>query len=77
MLGNRCGIDWVLDQYKERAAKDPTIKASFDAYRLVDYKELVIELLTRVTSVSVETMTIVDAMRKLPRPVVGTNDEPT
>ena len=40
-LGNRCAIDWVLDQYKEK----------------------VIDLLTRVTTVSVETVRIVAAMK--------------
>lgn len=63
LLGNRCAIDWVLDQYKEKKPKDPTIRAKFDTYRLKDHKEKVIDLLARVTTVSVETMHIVDAMR--------------
>ena len=62
-LGNRCAIGWVLDQYKEKKPKDPTIRAQFDTYRLADHKEKVIDLLARVTTVSVETMRIVDAMR--------------
>ena len=66
-LGNRCAIDWVLDQYKEKKPKDPTIRARFDTYRLKDHKEGVIDLLARVTTVSVETMRIVDAMRGAPR----------
>lgn len=37
-LGNRCAIDWVLDQHKERKPKDPTIRARFDTYRFADYK---------------------------------------
>ena len=28
-LGNRCAIEWVLDQYKEKKPKDPTIRARF------------------------------------------------
>ena len=38
-LGNRCAIDWVLDQYKEKKPKDPTIRAKFDTYRFADHKE--------------------------------------
>ena len=66
-LGNRCAIDWVLDQYKEKKPKDPTIREKFDTYRFADYKDKVIDLLMRVTTVSVETMNIVDAMREAQR----------
>jgi predicted helicase len=61
-LGNRTALDWVLDQYKERKPKDPTIREKFDTYRFADYKEKVIDLLARVTTVSVETMKIVEQM---------------
>ena len=60
-LGNRCAIDWVLDQYKEKKPKDPTIREKFDTYRFADHKEQVIDLLRRVTTVSVKTMEIVAA----------------
>lgn len=62
-LGNRSAIEWVLDQAKEKTPKDPTIRARFNTYRFSDYKEKVIDLLMRVTRVSVETMKIVEAMR--------------
>ena len=62
-LGNRSGLEWILDQYKEKKPKDPTIREKFNAYRFADYKEKVIDLLARVTRVSVETMEIVDAMK--------------
>jgi predicted helicase len=62
-LGNRCAIDWVLDQYKEKRPKDPTIREKFDTYRFADYKDKVIDLLMRVTTVSVETVRIVEAMK--------------
>ncbi len=62
-LGNRSGIEWVLDQYKEKTPKDPTIREKFNTYRFADYKEKVIDLIARVTRVSVETMEIVDAMK--------------
>jgi predicted helicase len=66
-LGNRCAIDWVLDQHKEKKPKDPTIRAQFDTYRFADHKERVIALLARVVTVSVETQRIVEAMKAGPR----------
>ena len=62
-LGNRSGLDWVLDQYKEKTPKDPTIREKFNTYRFADYKEKVIDLLMRVTRVSVETVAITEAMK--------------
>lgn len=67
VLGNRCAIDWVLDQYKEKKPKDPTIREKFDTYRFKDHKEKVIDLLTRVTTVSVETVRVVTAMKSATR----------
>ena len=61
-LGNRSALDWVLDQYKEKKPKDPTIRETFNTYHFADYKEQVVDLLMRVTTVSVETMNIVLAM---------------
>ena len=61
-LGNRCALEWVLDQYKERKPRDPTIAEKFNTYRFADYKERVIDLLMRVCTVSVKTMDIVDDM---------------
>ena len=66
-LGNRSALEWILDQYKESKPKDPTIREKFDTYRFADYKEKVIELLMRVTTVSVRTVTIVQAMKKAAR----------
>lgn len=66
-LGNRCAIDWVLDQHKEKKPKDPTIREKFDTYRFADYKEQVADLLARVTTVSVETARTTEAMRTAPR----------
>jgi predicted helicase len=66
-LGNRSALEWILDQYKERKPKDPTIREKFDTYRFADYKEKVIDLLMRVTRVSVETQAIAEAMRKAVR----------
>lgn len=66
-LGNRSALEWILDQYKESKPKDPTIREKFDTYRFADYKEKVIELLQRVTTVSVETQRVVEAMKKAAR----------
>ena len=41
---------------------DPTIASTFNTYRFADYKEKVIDLLKRVTTVSVGTLAIVNAM---------------
>lgn len=62
MLGNRCALEWILDQYKEKKPKDTTIAEKFNTYRFADYKEQVIDLLMRVCTVSVETMNIIRQM---------------
>ena len=62
VLGNRSALEWVLDQYKEKKPKDPTIAAKFNTYRFADYKERVVDLLQRVCAVSMRTMDIVDEM---------------
>lgn len=64
-LGNRSALEWVLDQYKEKKPKDPTIAKLFNTYRLADYQEKVIDLLARVCTVSVKTMEIVGQMKSL------------
>ena len=46
-----------------RKTSDPTIREKFNTYRFADYKEKVIDLLAQVTTVSVETTRIVNAMR--------------
>ncbi|MEI6492370.1 MAG: type ISP restriction/modification enzyme [Verrucomicrobiota bacterium] len=61
-LGNRSGLEWVLDQWKEHKISDPTVAEKFNTYRFADHKEKVIALLQRVCTVSVETIKIVRAM---------------
>lgn len=63
-LGNRSAIEWVLDQYKEKKPKDPTIAEKFNTYRFADYKEQVIDLIERVCTVSVETVKIIKEMEE-------------
>ena len=61
-LGSRSALEWVLDQYKERKPRDPTIAEKFNTYRFADYKEQVTDLLGRVCTVSVKTVEIVGRM---------------
>ncbi len=63
-LGNRNALEWILDQYKEKKPKDPTIAEKFNTYRFADYKEQVIDLLERVCRVSVETVRVVGEMER-------------
>ena len=64
-LGNRSALEWILDQHKEKKPSDPTIAEKFNTYKFADYKEHVIDLLQRVCTVSVETMKIINVMKKL------------
>ena len=64
-LGNRSGLEWILDQYKEKKPKDPTIAEKFNTYKFAGYKDKVIDLLKRVCTVSVETMKIVSEMDQI------------
>ena len=61
-LDSRSALEWVLDQYKERKPRDPTIAERFNTYRFSDYKERVIDLLGRVCAVSAFTAAIVDEL---------------
>ena len=61
-LGSRSALEWVLDQYREKKPRDPTIRERFNTYRFADYKEHVIDLLRRVCTVSARTMDVIDEM---------------
>ena len=67
-LAGRSAIDWVLDQHKELAPKDPVVKELFNTYRLADHKEAMINTLGRVVTVSVKTSQIISEMRAMGRP---------
>ena len=64
-LGNRSALEWVLDQYKEKKPKDPTIAEKFHTYKFADYKDQVIDLLKRICTVSVRTMGVVGEMENI------------
>jgi predicted helicase len=61
-LGTYSALEWILERYKEKKPKDPTIAEKFNTYKFGEYKERVIDLLCRVCTVSVETMKIVKEM---------------
>ena len=61
-LGTYSALEWILERYKEKKPKDPTIAEKFNTYQFGEYKEQVIDLLQRVCTVSVETMKIVKEM---------------
>ena len=63
-LGNRSALEWILDQYKEKRPKAPTIREKFNTYRFAEYKEKVIDLLMRVTTVSLRTVAVTEVMRR-------------
>jgi len=70
-LGNRSALEWILDQYQEKKPKDPTIAQKFNTYRFADYKEQVIDLLTRVCTVSIQTMQIIRNMKTEHENIIG------
>ncbi len=61
-LGSRSALEWVLDQYKERKPRDPTIRERFNTYRFADHKERVVALIGRVCTVSTFTTGIVNVL---------------
>lgn len=61
-LGTRSALEWVLDQYKEKKIKDPTVRDQFNTYRFADHKEQVISLLGHVCAVSTFTTAIVNEL---------------
>ena len=63
-FGSRSALEWVLDQYKEKTIKDPTVAAEFNTYRFADHKEAVIKLLGKVCAVSIETIKIIKEMEQ-------------
>ena len=64
-LGSRSALEWVLDQYKERTPRDPTIRERFNTYRFADHKERVVDLLQRVCTISVETVRTTRKLKQL------------
>ena len=38
-LGTYSALEWVLERYKEKKPKDPTIAEKFNTYQFAEYKE--------------------------------------
>lgn len=56
---------YALDGTRPAQGREiPAILEKFDIYRFTDYKEKVIDLLARVTTVRVETVRIAKAMKQ-------------
>ena len=63
-LGIRSALEWVLDQYSESLPRDEIIRQKFNTYKFSAHKKWVIDLIGRVTRVSVETQRIISRMEK-------------
>ena len=61
-LGTKSAIEWVLGEYKDARPTDPTILAKFDDYKFSEHKEAAIQLLSKVVTVSLQTVKIVSEM---------------
>jgi len=62
-FSSKCALEWILEFYKEskneikkELCDDPAIRKKYSTYRFADHKEHVIDLLQRVTAVSIETV---------------------
>ena len=49
----------------EKKINDPTLNATFNNYRLADYKDALVHLLGQVVAVSMKTMEIIGQMPEL------------
>ncbi len=72
-FSSKCALEWILEFYKEsknvisdKSCDDPKIREKFNTYRFADYKEHVIGLLQKVTSISVETMKLRRDLENMP-----------
>ena len=73
-LGNRCAIEWILNQYQETSYNKKAIETypdkktlheNFNKYKFADFKDHVIELIIRLTTVSLKTVEIMNEMKKI------------
>ena len=70
-LGSRSAIEWIIDRYQVKTDKaSGIVNDPNDWSREVGDPRYIIDLLARIVTVSLETMTIVDALPPLEiRPV--------
>ena len=62
-LGGRSALDWVVEQYQVKTDKRSGIIS--DPNRYSDDEKYIVELVKRVTTVSVETVKLVGELPKL------------
>ena len=72
-FSSKCALEWILEFYKEsknivteKSCNDPKVMKKFNTYKFTDHKEHVIDLLQKVTTVSVETMNLRRELQKMP-----------
>ena len=66
MLGSRSAIEWIMDRYQVKVDKDSQIRNDpNDWSREVGDPRYILDLLARIVTVSLETMTIVDTLPML------------
>jgi predicted helicase len=67
MLGSRSALDWIIDRYQVKTDKaSGIVNDPGDWCREHDEPRYIVDLIKRVTRVSVDTMAIVDALPELP-----------
>jgi predicted helicase len=70
MLGSRSAIEWIMERYQVKVDKASGIRNDpNDWSREVGNPRYILGLLARIVTVSLETMTIVDALPPLDIPV--------
>ncbi len=63
MLGSRSAIEWIIDRYRVKTDKDSGIVNDPNDWSAeVGNPRYIVDLLKRIVTVSIETMTIVDAL---------------
>jgi predicted helicase len=68
-LGNQSAIEWVLEQYKEKKIKDKSIAdkiktKEFKSYKFSEHKENVVDLIKRICTVSIKTVSLIEQIDK-------------
>lgn len=66
MLGSRSAIEWIMERHQVKVDKDSQIKNDpNDWSREVGNPRYILDLLARIVTVSLQTMTIIDTLPKL------------
>ena len=72
-FSSKCALEWILKFYKEsknmvteESCNNLEVMKKFNTYKFADHKEQVIDLLQKVTTVSVETMSLRRELQKMP-----------